>query len=197
MSNAREKSVRRKLSAIPSEFAGRTVLLADDSIVRRTTSREIVSMAREAGAKKVIFASSSPPITHAHIYGIDLASPLELIAHNRDRFAIAKHLQAEAVIFQSLSDLQAACAELSPRGPKTQEFEVGVFCGKYVTPVSKGYFEYLERIRGQSRKMKVLESAEEAVVHGVAGGRELDLVVSGAAVVVDGQVVPDRKGKYY
>lgn len=139
---AGQKSVRRKLSAIPSEFAGRTVLLVDDSIVRGTTSREIVSIAREAGAKKVIFASSSPPITHAHIYGIDLASPQELVAHNRDRKAIAEHIGAEEVIYQSLADLKASCAELSPRGP-TQDFEVGVFCVKYVRQFQRSILSIL------------------------------------------------------
>ena len=190
---SRQKSVRRKLSAIPSEFAGRTVLLVDDSIVRGTTSREIVSMAREAGAKKVIFASSSPPITHAHIYGIDLASPQELVAHNRDRKAIAQHIGAEEVIYQSLADLKASCAELSPRGP-TQDFEVGVFCGKYVTPVTDEYFEHLERVRGQSKKLKVWESAKEAILNGVAGEKELELVAHGAIVNSKGQVVPEYEG---
>jgi amidophosphoribosyltransferase len=190
---ARQKSVRRKLSTIPSEFEGRTVLLVDDSIVRGTTSREIVSMAREAGAKKVIFASCSPPITHAHIYGIDLASPQELIAHNRDRKAIAEHIGAEEVIYQSLEDLKAACAELSPRGP-AQEFEIGVFCGKYVTPVTAGYFEHLERLRGENRKMKVLEKAKEAIIHGVAGETEVAMVTQGAKVNVNGQVVPEING---
>lgn len=192
---ARQKSVRRKLSAIPSEFAGRTVLLVDDSIVRGTTSREIVMMAREAGAKRVIFASCSPPITHAHIYGIDLASPEELIAHNRDRVAIAELIGADEVVYQSLDDLSASCAELSPRDPATQKFEVGVFCGKYVTKVPDEYFKHLERIRGESKKSKVLESAKEAVLHGVAGEKELSLVVNGASVSNSGEVVPLPNGE--
>lgn len=189
---ARQKSVRRKLSAIPSEFKDKTVLLVDDSIVRGTTSREIVNMAREAGAKKVIFASSAPPITHAHIYGIDLASPQELVAHNRDRLAIAAHIGAEEVIYQSLADLKAACAEESPR--PNQQFEVGVFCGKYVTPVTEGYFEHLERVRGQSKKLKVLESAKEAVLKGVASDKELDLIKRGVRVDNSGNVEPAASG---
>ncbi|KFZ19364.1 hypothetical protein V502_03698 [Pseudogymnoascus sp. VKM F-4520 (FW-2644)] len=187
----RQKSVRRKLSAMESEFRGRNVLLVDDSIVRGTTSREIVSMAREAGARKVIFASCSPPITHAHIYGIDLASPLELIAHNRDRHAIAKHIGAEEVIFQTLDDLKASCAELSPRDPATQEFEVGVFCGKYATPVTDGYFEHLERLRGESRKMKVLEAAKDNVLNGVADEEDINMITQGVAVTSKGEVIPD------
>ncbi|KAI1104569.1 amidophosphoribosyltransferase [Jackrogersella minutella] len=148
---ARQKGVRRKLSAIQTEFEGRCVLLVDDSIVRGTTSKEIVAMAREAGARKVIFASCAPPITAPHIYGIDLASPTELIATGKDRFAIAKSIDAEEVIYQDLDDLKAACAGLAqPNGPT--EFEVGVFCGKYVTPVPEGYFEHLNELRGTKRK---------------------------------------------
>jgi amidophosphoribosyltransferase len=191
---ARQKSVRRKLSAMESEFRGRNVLLVDDSIVRGTTSREIVNMAREAGARKVIFASCAPPLTHAHIYGIDLASPMELVAHNRDRKAIAKYIGAEEVIYQSLADLKAACAELSPRDPATQEFEVGVFCGEYVTPVSQDYFEHLEKIRGANRKLKVLEAANENVIKGVANEEDIEMVTHGVTVTPRGQIVPTADG---
>ncbi|KAI9760613.1 MAG: hypothetical protein M4579_001582 [Chaenotheca gracillima] len=185
---ARQKGVRRKLNAMPIEFQDRTVLLVDDSIVRGTTSREIVSMAREAGARKVIFASCAPPITHAHIYGIDLASPQELVATDRDRQAVANHIGADDVIYQSLDDLKSACAELSPRDPKTQQFEVGVFCGTYVTPVERGYFEHLERIRGVSKKLKVMESAREAVLSGVADDQELRMAAKGVRVDDEGKV---------
>lgn len=148
---ARQKGVRRKLSAIDSEFAGRCVLLVDDSIVRGTTSKEIVTMAREAGARKVIFASCAPPITHPHIYGIDLASPNELIASDRGPAEISRIIDADEVIYQDLDDLKAACAELSPpEGPK--EFEVGVFSGRYITEVPKGYFQHLMEVRGKKRK---------------------------------------------
>ena len=157
----RQKSVRRKLSAMQSEFEGRCVLLIDDSIVRGTTSREIVSMAREAGAKKVILASCAPPVTHPHIYGIDLASANELIAYKRDRSAIAEHIGADEVVYQDLKDLKQACAELSPRDPATQDFEVGVFCGKYSTEVPDGYFAHLDEIRGRGRNADVVEQSSD------------------------------------
>ncbi|KAI7576710.1 Amidophosphoribosyltransferase, partial [Hortaea werneckii] len=164
--SARQRGVRAKLNAIPVEFKDKNVLLVDDSIVRGTTSREIVMMAKEAGAKNVYFSSCAPPITNAHIYGIDLASPSELIAHHRNQEEIAKHIGADGVIYQSLPDLTSACAQDSPRDPASQKFEVGVFCGKYITPVSNEYFEHLERARGQARKMKVMEKAREAVMQG-------------------------------
>ncbi|KAI1140740.1 amidophosphoribosyltransferase [Hypoxylon sp. FL0543] len=166
---ARQKGVRRKLSAIQTEFEGRCVLLVDDSIVRGTTSREIVAMAREAGARKVIFASCAPPITSPHIYGIDLASPMELIASGKDRFAIAKSIDAEEVIYQDLDDLKAACAELSPPNGPT-EFEVGVFCGKYVTPVPEGYFDHLNSLRGTKRKHHAQISSSGPTI--VVGGSQ-------------------------
>lgn len=186
----RQKSVRRKLSTMDSEFTGKCVLLVDDSIVRGTTSREIVSMAREAGARKVIFASCAPPITHPHIYGIDLASPSELIAHERDRFDIAKHMGAEAVIYQDLGDLKACCAELSPRDPKTQTFEVGVFCGEYITTVPPGYFEHLDKLRGSNKRKAAAVDGVEATQVASSGPT---LEVHGPDVTAPQQQQPAQK----
>lgn len=104
--------------------------------------------------------------------GIDLASPTELIAHQRNRFEIAEHIGAEEVIYQDLDDLKACCAELSPR--ETQDFEVGVFCGKYITSVPEGYFEHLDELRGKART-----SAPSAVSTQVANGG----AVAGSTVV--------------
>ena len=191
---ARQRGVRAKLNAIPVEFKNKNVLLVDDSIVRGTTSREIVNMAREAGAKKVYFSSCAPPITHAHIYGIDLASPSELIAHQRTSDDIAEHVGADDVIYQSLADLESACAQESPRDPAKQKFEVGVFCGKYVTPVPDNYFAHLERIRGETRKFKVLESAREAVRMGTAGESQIKMAANGVDVTNSGDVVARDSG---
>ncbi|KAF2083193.1 amidophosphoribosyltransferas-like protein [Saccharata proteae CBS 121410] len=190
----RTKGVRAKLNAMPKSFAGKNVLLVDDSIVRGTTSREIVLMAREAGAKKVFFTSCAPPITNAHIYGIDLASSSELIAHSRSSKEIADIIGADGVIYQTLPDLEAACAALSPRDPATQRFEVGVFCGKYVTPVADDYFDRLERIRGESRKLKVMESARQAVMNGAATENQLRMAANGVEVDQNGNVVPADEG---
>jgi amidophosphoribosyltransferase len=162
--------------------------------VRGTTSREIVSMAKEAGAKKVFFSSCAPPITNAHIYGIDLASPNELVAHQRDSDDIAKHIGADDVIYQSLEDLESACAQASPRDPKTQKFEVGVFCGKYITPVSDEYFEHLERLRGETRRLKTLDNAREAVRQGTAIPQQVKMAVNGVAVNNNGDVVARDSG---
>ena len=190
---AREKGVRRKLNAMEEQFAGKTVLLVDDSIVRGTTSREIVNMATEAGAKGVYFASCSPRIRHPHIYGIDLASPSELIAHKRDAHAIALHIGAKKVIFQELDDLKEACAQAVVAGTtarKNQEFEVGVFNGEYVTPVPEGYFKHIENVRGKTKKMKIMENAREAVANGLAGREEIQIATNGVEVNDDGKVIP-------
>ncbi|KAL1600103.1 amidophosphoribosyltransferase [Nothophoma quercina] len=186
----RQKGVRAKLNPMVHKFKGKSVLLVDDSIVRGTTSREIVLMAREAGATKVYFASCAPPITNAHIYGIDLASSSELIAHQRDAAAIAEHIGADGVIYQTLEDLTRACASLSPRDPKTQSFEVGVFCGKYVTPVDDGYFDHIDRIRGERKQAKVLDNARNAVLHGTADPQQVRMAAKGVEVDQHGNVIP-------
>lgn len=133
---------------------------------------------------------------HAHIYGIDLASPSELIAHNREPDIIAKHIGADSVVFQSLDDLIGACASLSSyTNPKAKvkepsQFEVGVFCGTYITPVGVGYFEHLEKVRGEGRKLKAVEGAREAVLSGVAGKEEIEMAINGVKVDGNGKVIP-------
>lgn len=189
---ARQRGVRAKLNAIPIEFKDKNVLLVDDSIVRGTTCREIVNMVREAGARKVYFSSCAPPITHAHIYGIDLASQDELIARQCAMDEIAQSIGADAVIYQTLDDLEKACAKDSPR--ENQKFEIGVFCGKYVTPVADGYFEHLERVRGESKKAKLVEKALQAVVHGTATSQEIRIAASGVDLDDHGKVVARDNG---
>jgi amidophosphoribosyltransferase len=111
---ARQKGIRRKLSPIASEFKDKVVLLVDDSLVRGNTSREIVQMARESGATRVIFVSCSPGITHPHVHGIDLADPGELIAHGKTAEEVAKLIDADMLIYQDLDDLKTACVEAGP-----------------------------------------------------------------------------------
>lgn len=195
---ARQKGVRRKLNPMAMEFKDRNVLLVDDSIVRGTTSREIVTMVREAGAKKVHIASCAPPITHAHIYGIDLASPFELVAHNyHGADGIAKHIGADSVVYQTLDDLKASCVDAAREANSQdapQNFEVGVFCGTYITPVDEDYFDHLERIRGQTRKFKVVDEARRAVAQGIAGEDQIQFATNGAVVNSNGRVVPAVNG---
>ncbi|EMR71604.1 putative amidophosphoribosyltransferase protein [Eutypa lata UCREL1] len=156
----REKSVRRKLSTIDTEFEGRSICLVDDSVVRGTTSKEIVTMAREAGARKVIVVSCAPEVTHPHIYGIDVASQHELIAYNKTTEEIAVEIGADAVVYQDLGDLKAACFEASrDPTPRVKDFEVGVFCGRYQTSVPEDYFDHLDRLRGQKKKQEHLQAS--------------------------------------
>ncbi len=126
----RKKSVRQKLNAIVSEFAGKNVLLVDDSIVRGTTSQEIVQMAREAGAKKVYLASAAPPVRFPNVYGIDMPSVQDLVAHNKSVAQIEAHIGCDALIYQ---DLDAMRATISALNPKVKNFDASCFDGIYVT----------------------------------------------------------------
>ncbi|GAB6263085.1 amidophosphoribosyltransferase [Photobacterium sp. CCB-ST2H9] len=146
----RRKSVRRKLNAISSEFKDKSVLLIDDSIVRGTTSEQIIEMAREAGAKKVYLASAAPEIRFPNVYGIDMPSANELIAHGREVDEICKMIGADGLIFQDLQDLVDAVGE---GNPDIQLFETSVFNGHYVTgDVNQQYLEYLESLRSEDAK---------------------------------------------
>jgi len=127
---ARKKSVRQKLNAIASEFAGRNVLLVDDSIVRGTTSREIVQMAREAGARKVYLASAAPPVRYPNVYGIDMPTKDELVAHNRSVEEIRQSIGCDALIYQDLAAMKRAIGSLNP---KVSGFDASCFDGIYVT----------------------------------------------------------------
>ena len=128
--NMRQRSVRQKLNAMKSEFEGRNVLLVDDSIVRGTTSNEIVQMAREAGARKVYLASAAPPVRYPNVYGIDLPTADELIAHHRSIDDIREFVGADGLIYQDLAAMKHAVARLNP---KLDGFEASCFDGTYVT----------------------------------------------------------------
>jgi amidophosphoribosyltransferase len=145
----RVKSVRRKLNAIPLEFRNRVVLLVDDSIVRGTTSQQIVQMAREAGARKVYLASAAPAVRHPNVYGIDMPAASELIAHGRSDAEIQAALGCDWLIYQDLDDLVEAV-----RGKKTDlaGFDTSCFSGEYVTGLDGDYLEGLQRQRSDDAK---------------------------------------------
>ena len=146
----RKKSVRQKLNAIGMEFKGKNVLLVDDSIVRGTTSREIVQMAREAGARKVFFASAAPPVRFANVYGIDMPTRDELIATGRSDEEIAREIGADQLIYQ---DLSALIEDVRSVNPKVTHFEDSCFSGKYVTgDVTQAYLDGVEAQRREGDK---------------------------------------------
>jgi len=145
----RQHSVRQKLNAVSLEFRRKNVLLVDDSIVRGTTSRQIIQMARDAGANKVYFASASPPVRFPNIYGIDMPAPSELIANGRSDQEIQEVLGADRLIYQGLDDLISACQE-GNKGIK--RFDTSCFSGEYVTGVEDGYLEDLQKRRSDQAK---------------------------------------------
>jgi amidophosphoribosyltransferase len=147
----RKKSVRRKLNILEEEFHGKNVLLVDDSIVRGTTSKKIIEMARDAGAKKVYFASAAPPIKYQNLYGIDMPATSELIASNKSNSEVAEDISADWLIYQTLEDLIEAAKE---GNPDISEFETSIFTGVYITPLIENYLEDLENTRKDELKIQ-------------------------------------------
>jgi len=145
----RVKSVRRKLNPIELEFRNKVVLLVDDSIVRGTTCKQIVQMARDAGARKVYFASAAPPVRYPNVYGIDMPAANELVAHGRTESEIEAFIACDWLIYQDLDDLIAAVQE---GNPKLKDFDTSCFSGTYVTGLGESYLEQLELIRSDAAK---------------------------------------------
>jgi amidophosphoribosyltransferase len=146
----RKKSVRRKLNILDLEFYGKNVLLVDDSIVRGTTSRKIIEMAKEAGANKVYFASAAPAIKYQNLYGIDMPATDELVASNKTTEEVALEIGADWLIYQTLEDL---IDTVSVGNTSIEEFETSIFTGKYITPVSPSYLEQLQSSRRNETKI--------------------------------------------
>jgi amidophosphoribosyltransferase len=146
----RKQSIRRKLNPIPQAFEGKNVLLVDDSIVRGNTIREIITMVREQGAKKVYVSSAAPPVRVPNVYGIDMPARSELIASGREIRELAKDIGADELIFQDLDDLKAAITEAAPG---LTHFDTSVFDGVYVTgDITEEYLNTLERQRNDAAK---------------------------------------------
>src|SRR3954470_24149503 len=154
----RKRSVRQKLNPMAMEFAGKNVLLVDDSIVRGTTSREIVQMARESGARKVFFASAAPPVRFPNVYGIDMPTRAELIAAHRSEEEVAREIGADALIYQDLDALKDAVRRTNPR---LANFETSCFDGIYVTgDVTTDYLTAIERQRDAERDSSDEDNAQ-------------------------------------
>ncbi|GKY93772.1 hypothetical protein MPSEU_000344400 [Mayamaea pseudoterrestris] len=157
----RRKSVRLKLNTIKSEFAGKNVLLVDDSIVRGTTANEIVQMARDAGARKVYFTSAAPPIRYPNIYGIDIPTQKELVAFERDVEQVAEEIGSDWVVYQDLNDLEDAVTEAATF--PIEKYEASCFSGEYVTgeKIGDGYFTKLFASRNDAAKLNALLDKSE------------------------------------
>ncbi|SEP70106.1 amidophosphoribosyltransferase [Solimonas aquatica] len=146
----RKKSVRQKLNPVDIEFRGKNVLLVDDSIVRGTTSKEIIEMARDAGAKKVYFASASPPVRYPNVYGIDMPTSSELVAYGRSVEELEKMLGADRLIYQDLPDLIEA---VRAGNPAITRFDCSVFTGEYITQdITSEYLSQLELFRSDAAR---------------------------------------------
>ncbi|NOQ16426.1 MAG: amidophosphoribosyltransferase [Methyloprofundus sp.] len=156
----RKKSVRQKLNAIGLEFEGKNVLLVDDSIVRGTTSEQIIKMARDAGAKKVYFASAAPAVRYPNVYGIDMPAVTELVAHNRSEEEIGAVIGADKMIYQDLKDLVDA---VQKGNPKIKHFDTSCFDRKYITgDIDEAYLQHIEDLRNDSAQAE--NHAETAII---------------------------------
>ena len=145
----RRKSVRQKLNAISAEFKGKSVLLVDDSIVRGTTSREIVQMARDSGARRVIFASAAPPVKYPNVYGIDMPTRDELIAYNRTNEEVCREITADALVYQDIEDMKRSISDVNPM---LKKFEASCFDGEYITgDISRDYLDRIEFARANPK----------------------------------------------
>jgi len=146
----RKKSVRQKLNPIDLEFRGKNVMLVDDSIVRGTTCREIVQMARDAGARKVYFASAAPPVRYPNVYGIDMPSAHELIAHGRTVEEIQELIGADWLVYQDLDDLISCVSDVNE---EIEGWECSVFTGNYITgDIDQAYLQHLEEQRKDEKR---------------------------------------------
>lgn len=162
----RKKSVRQKLNAMAIEFKGKNILIVDDSIVRGTTSHELVQMARDAGANKVIFASAAPPVKYPNVYGIDMPTRGELVAHSRTDEEVARMIGADYLVYQDVEDLKNAIRDTNPN---LKEFEASCFDGNYITgDVTTDYLDRIESARLAPQSASLRDAASEALEGGVA-----------------------------
>ncbi|MBY4947117.1 amidophosphoribosyltransferase [Cupriavidus respiraculi] len=159
----RKKSVRQKLNAMGVEFKGKNVLIVDDSIVRGTTSFEIVQMARDAGANKVIFASAAPPVKFPNVYGIDMPTRSELVAHGRTHDEIARMIGADQLVYQDVEAMKQAVRDINPA---LKDFDASCFDGKYITgDIDEAYLERLETARSQADRDGTGGDTERSQLH--------------------------------
>lgn len=159
----RKKSVRQKLNPIELEFRGKNVLLVDDSIVRGTTSKQIIQMARDCGANKVYFASAAPPVRYPNVYGIDMPAAKELIGHGRDDKQIAEAIGADWLVYQDLDDLVES---VKKKTKGVSEFDTSVFNGRYVTgDVDQAYLDHIESLRNDDARATTDKDNEVMEIH--------------------------------
>jgi amidophosphoribosyltransferase len=174
------KSVRQKLNAIEQEFRDKNVMLVDDSIVRGTTSRQIILMAREAGARKVYFASAAPPVRHPNVYGIDMPAANELIAHGRDEDAVCAAIGADRLIYQDLDDLVAAVQ----RGNRSiQQLRLLGVYRRVRDRIGAGYLDHLASLRADGVESRPRWAARSWIwpTRSSAGGARPGMKQAGSA----------------